>query len=99
MWTTMSTVQVTWAIRQPRAENPSGSISQASVTGHGTNVIQGLAVSLEACALPTLAIVAAIITPTIDPVNQVLMMAPMIALYFLSILFSYIARPPKKVEG
>ncbi|MEO1282308.1 MAG: sodium-translocating pyrophosphatase, partial [Pseudomonadota bacterium] len=36
---------------------PVRSISQASVTGHGTNVIQGLAVSLEACALPTLAIV------------------------------------------
>ncbi|MBY0559975.1 sodium-translocating pyrophosphatase [Hyphomicrobium sp.] len=40
---------------------PVRSISQASVTGHGTNVIQGLAVSLEACALPTIAIVAAII--------------------------------------
>ena len=37
------------------------SISQSSVTGHGTNVIQGLAVSLEACALPTIAIVAAIV--------------------------------------
>ncbi|MEO1206426.1 MAG: sodium-translocating pyrophosphatase [Pseudomonadota bacterium] len=36
---------------------PVRSISQASVTGHGTNVIQGLAVSLEACALPTLVIV------------------------------------------
>ena len=40
---------------------PVKSISQASVTGHGTNVIQGLAVSLEACALPTLAIVASIL--------------------------------------
>ena len=40
---------------------PVRSISQASVTGHGTNVIQGLAVSLEATALPTLAIVAAIL--------------------------------------
>jgi K(+)-stimulated pyrophosphate-energized sodium pump len=40
---------------------PVRSISQASVTGHGTNVIQGLAVSLEATALPTLAIVASIL--------------------------------------
>jgi K(+)-stimulated pyrophosphate-energized sodium pump len=40
---------------------PVTSISQASVTGHGTNVIQGLAVSLEACALPTLVIVGGVI--------------------------------------
>ncbi|MBV9654964.1 MAG: sodium/proton-translocating pyrophosphatase, partial [Acetobacteraceae bacterium] len=37
------------------------SIAQASVTGHGTNVIQGLAVSLEATALPALVIVFGII--------------------------------------
>ncbi len=40
---------------------PVDSISQASVTGHGTNVIQGLAVSLEATALPTLVIVGGIL--------------------------------------
>ena len=40
---------------------PVRSISQASVTGHGTNVIQGLAVSLEATALPTLVIAAGIV--------------------------------------
>lgn len=41
---------------------PVRSISQASVTGHGTNVIQGLAVSLESTALPALVIIIGIIT-------------------------------------
>ncbi|OJU15581.1 MULTISPECIES: sodium-translocating pyrophosphatase [unclassified Sphingomonas] len=40
---------------------PVKSIARASETGHGTNVIQGLAVSLEATALPTLVIVIAVI--------------------------------------
>ncbi len=38
-----------------------------------------------------IAIVAAAVTPTIDPINQGLVMAPMILLYFISIGLSYIA--------
>jgi K(+)-stimulated pyrophosphate-energized sodium pump len=40
---------------------PVRSIAKASETGHGTNVIQGLAISLESTALPTLVICAGII--------------------------------------
>jgi K(+)-stimulated pyrophosphate-energized sodium pump len=40
---------------------PVKSVAQASVSGHGTNVIQGLAMSLEACAAPAIVIIGGII--------------------------------------
>ena len=43
-------------------------------------------------AIVIIAIIAALITPTIDPVNMALVMGPMIVLYFLSILLARIAQ-------
>jgi K(+)-stimulated pyrophosphate-energized sodium pump len=40
---------------------PVHSIALSSVTGHGTNVIQGLAISLESTALPAIVIIAGIL--------------------------------------
>jgi sec-independent protein translocase protein TatC len=47
-------------------------------------------------AVVIIAVAAAFITPTVDPVNMALVMGPMILLYFFSILLARIAQPREK---
>lgn len=47
-------------------------------------------------AVVVIAISAAMITPTVDPVNMALLMAPLIALYFISVLFARLAQRPRR---
>ena len=42
-------------------------------------------------SLVLISVLAAMITPTVDPVNMALLMAPLCILYLLSVLFAYIA--------
>jgi sec-independent protein translocase protein TatC len=43
-------------------------------------------------AIIVIAIIAAMITPTVDPVNMAIVMGPLILLYFLSIGLAFIAQ-------
>jgi K(+)-stimulated pyrophosphate-energized sodium pump len=67
VWTSIVGLAVTalivWITEYYTGTNhrPVQSIARASQTGHGTNVIQGLAISLESTALPTLVIVVGVI--------------------------------------
>jgi len=47
-------------------------------------------------AIIVIAVISAVITPTVDPVNMALVMGPMIVLYFLSIALSYLATISRK---
>jgi len=50
-------------------------------------------------AVVAIAVLAAAITPTVDPVNMGLIMAPMILLYILSIGLSYVASIGRKKDA
>jgi len=47
-------------------------------------------------ALVIIAVIAAMITPTVDPVNMALLMVPLFFIYLLSVLFAALARLNKK---
>ena len=49
-------------------------------------------------ALILIAVLAAAITPTVDPVNMAIVMGPMILLYFLSIGLAYVAQRGRRVQ-
>jgi sec-independent protein translocase protein TatC len=44
-------------------------------------------------AIVVIAVVGALVTPTVDPVNMSLVMLPMIVLYGFSIVLAFIAQP------
>jgi sec-independent protein translocase protein TatC len=50
-------------------------------------------------AIVVIAVVAAVVTPTPDPVNMSLLMAPLFVLYMLSILFAFLARRGENKEN
>ncbi len=50
-------------------------------------------------AVVVCAVLAMLITPTVDPVNMLLLMVPLIALYFLSILFATFAEKKREEQA
>lgn len=50
-------------------------------------------------AVVIIAVIAAMITPTVDPVNMALLMMPLFGIYLLSVLFAALARANKKDEA
>ncbi len=49
-------------------------------------------------AVVIIAVFSAIITPTVDPVNMGLLIIPLIGLYFVGILFAFLAQGKKQLE-
>jgi sec-independent protein translocase protein TatC len=50
-------------------------------------------------AVVLISIIAAVVTPTVDPVTMSLVMVPMIVLYFLGIILAFIVQPKAVVSG
>jgi sec-independent protein translocase protein TatC len=58
----------------------------------------GMLVRQWRIAIVVIAIAAAVITPTGDPINMGLLMLPLVALYLLSVLFAKLAWPNEKSD-
>jgi sec-independent protein translocase protein TatC len=50
-------------------------------------------------AVVIIAVIAAVVTPTVDPVNMSLLMAPLFAIYMLSVLFAMLAQPKNEEQS
>ncbi len=50
-------------------------------------------------AVVVIAVLAAVVTPTVDPVNMALVMGPLLALYFLGVLFAKAVYRPRSAEA
>lgn len=63
-------------------------------------LINGRSLALQwRIAIVIIAVIAAVITPTIDPVTMALTMAPMILLYFISVILAFIAQRGKHKQS
>jgi sec-independent protein translocase protein TatC len=47
-------------------------------------------------AVVVIAVIAAVVTPTVDPVNMSLVMGPLLALYFLGVLMARAVYRPRR---
>ena len=47
-------------------------------------------------AVVAIAVIAAIVTPTVDPVNMALVMGPLLALYFLGVIMAKAVYKPRE---
>jgi sec-independent protein translocase protein TatC len=50
-------------------------------------------------AVVLISIIAAVVTPTVDPVTMSLVMLPMLGLYAVGIVLAYIVQPQARASG